>query len=162
MAGRRCEHKQRERQQQRRPPPKHGRPAPPSRMVLLHISIPSILLNKNPATSDSTKNSQIQFHSQPRKLMVRGGYATAMDRMTPPGSAGSPETNTRSQYGACNRSGDTHRSAGETKTFLETASLPLATLSSYAPSFSATSLHTTSLSAGMCTAGAVLVIPAGS
>ncbi len=38
-----------------------------------HISIPKMLLNRNPATSESAKNSQIQFHSTPTKEMVRAG-----------------------------------------------------------------------------------------
>ena len=39
----------------------------------LHISIFRTLLKTNPATSDRTKNSQIQFHSNPMNLMLREG-----------------------------------------------------------------------------------------
>src|SRR3984893_15067365 len=63
-----------------------------------HISIPRILLKRKPAARDKTKKSQIQFHSNPAKAMLRAGYCTSMASMNLFwGRAGSPETKIRSQ-----------------------------------------------------------------
>src|SRR5262249_44805384 len=57
---------------------KHTQPTPIF-SVSPHISIPKIVLNRNPKASDNTKNSQIQFHSIQANLIVRSGYLTSMD-----------------------------------------------------------------------------------
>src|SRR5580692_8764152 len=73
----------------------------------LHISIPRILLKRNPAARDKTKNNQIQFHSNRAKATFRAGYCTSSDsKRLFSGRAGSEDTKIRSQNFPRRRTGD--------------------------------------------------------
>src|ERR1039458_5468938 len=90
------------------------------RLIPLHISILRRLLKRKPASSEKTKNSQIQFHSKPAKTKFREGYPTLMACTMPfSGNPGSPEMNTRSHQGPRSRTGDTRARRDETTTCFE-------------------------------------------
>src|SRR5450432_1098631 len=129
----------------------------------LHISIPRILLNKKPAASDRTKNSQIQFHSSPANAMTRAGYCTSIvcTRLLS-GNAGSAEYSSRLHHGPRKRTADNLGIPEPTTTCFADVWADVSTLTTKLPSRSATTLQTTSFSAGTWTAGAVLASPAGS